>query len=318
MEKEHEIDRFFDSKINETDLIKSARRKSYLRIAGISFLISILVFILLILLKIQLTPYLIHNKIVAKELYYEIYGANSYVGVWAEDYRLIGSSATAPKYKLLNGRPVQIGEISLNNSDNIIDKVSLGNSEFEQFSYMGNRIMNFFHPLLQYKKYAHDLYELDQLSDGKWIEMALSFDQAYTYDEVLAMLPKEVTLQWNWIDIYSPEELAGWKMSDEMSEEYFKEQEVVGFPSISEDGKEIENPMESFIETLELSLNKGGAYKKEFEQIYHTLKGNQSSLTNENIKIIGVVVVGDKQQLQSLLDKNYIQASSFGAIVDQY
>ena len=128
MEKEHEIDRFFDSKINETDLIKSARRKSYLRIAGISFLISILVFILLILLKIQLTPYLIHNKIVAKELYYEIYGANSYVGVWAEDYRLIGSSATAPKYKLLNGRPVQIGEISLNNSDNIIDKVSLGNS----------------------------------------------------------------------------------------------------------------------------------------------------------------------------------------------
>ena len=318
MKEDHEIDSFFDSTFNDKELIKSAKRKSYFRITGVSFLVSICVLILLILLKIQLTPYLMNQKIVAKELYYEIYGANIYTGSWMERYKLVGSSATAPRYKLLNGKLVNLGEISLDTS-NI--EITIGNSEFAQFSYAGNRVMNFFHPSLQYQEYANDQNELNKVNEGKLIEMALSFDQPYSYEEVVSMLPKDVSLQWNWVNTFSTEELEGLKESNRTDLEYpsiFKEHEVAGFPAIAKDGERIKDPVNSFIATLDLALSKGGSYKKDFEHIHNVLKSGHSSLTNENVEIIGVVVVGDKQQLKSLKNKHYIKSSSFGAIVDAY
>lgn len=319
MKEDHEIDSFFDSAFNDTDLIKSAKRKSYFRIIGVSLLVSICVVILLILLKIQLTPYFMNQKMIEKELFYEIYGANTYTGAWTEQYKLINSSAVAPKYKLLNGKPVNLGEVSFDSSP---IEVTVGNSAFAQFSYQGNRVMNFFHPSLEYPKYSNDLNELDKVNDGKLIELALSFDQPYRYEEVVSMLPKEVTLQWNWVNNYSTEEIEGMKESNNQSAEYtdyiLKEHHAAGFPSISKDGEVIENPVDAFITTLDLAQSKGGSHKKEFKEIYNTLKADQDSLTNENIKVIGVVVVGDKQQLKSLINQNYIKASSFGVIIDQY
>ena len=319
MKEDHEIDRLFDPAFNEQDLIKSAKRKSYFRMTGVSFLVSVCVVTLLILLKIQLTPYVMNHKLVAKELYYDIFGANIYVGAWDEQYKLIGSSAEAPKYKLLNGKPVHLGEISLDSSDRVI---TIGNSEFAQFSYNGNRVMNFFHPSLSYEKYANDLQELNKVNEGKVIEMALSFDQAYTYSEIVSMLPEDVTLQWNWVNTYTKEELEAMKASDRLYAEYpttiLQEHEVAGFPSISEAGEVIGNPVDDFLETLDLAQSKGGSYKEEFAHIYETLNKENTSLTNENVEIIGVVVVGDKHQLASLMNKTYIKASSFGAIIDQY
>lgn len=318
MKEDHEIDRFFDSTFNDEDLIKSVKRKSYFRMTGVSFLVSICVLILLVLLKIQLTPYLMNQKMVAKELYYEIYGANIYTGTWWEQYKLVGSSATAPKYKLLNGKLVNVGEVSLD-TPNI--EISIGNSEFEQYSYGGNRVMNFFHPSLQYQKYADDLNELNKVNDGKLIEMAISFDQAYTYKEVVSMLPHDVSLQWNWVDTYSTEEIDGLKDPSPTESGNLiplKEHEVAGFPTISKTGEQIKNPIHSFISSLDLAISKGGTYKEEFEHIHNVLKKDHTSLTNKNIKIIGVVVVGDKQQLQALRDEKYIKSSSFGTIIDRY
>lgn len=319
MKDDHEIDSFFDSTYKDTDLINAAKRKSYFRITGVSFLVSIFVLLLLILLKLQLTPYFMNQKMAAQELYYEIYGANIYTGFWTEDYKLFNSSAIAPKYKLLNGKPVYLGEVSF---DSAPIEITIGNSEFAQFSYKGNRVMNFFHPSLQYAEYTNDLNELNKVNDGKWIEMALSFDQPYTYQEVVAMLPKDVTLQWSWVDTYSAEEIEAMKASNNENAEYpatiLREHDVAGFPSISKAGENIKDPVDSFITTLELALSKGGSYKENFEYMYNVLKNDQDSLTDKNVKIIGAVVVGDKQQLTSLIDQPYIQASSFGASVDQY
>ena len=306
MKEDHEIDSFFDSTFNDTDLIKSAKRKSYFRITGVSLLVSICVVILLILLKIQLTPYFMNQKMIEKELFYEIYGANTYTGAWTEQYKLVNSSAVAPKYKLLNGKPVHLGDISFDSSP---IEVTVGNSEFEQFSYQGHRVMNFFHPSFEYPKYSNDLSKLDNVNDGKLIELALSFDQSYSYEEVVSMLPKDVTLQWNWVNTFSSEEVEGLKTT---GSEIFQEHNVAGFPSISKAGELMANPVNSFMETLDLARSKGGSYKEEFEHIYNVLKDDQ------DIKIIGVVVVGDKQQLKSLINQNYIKASSFGAIIDEY
>ena len=318
MNEDRDIEHLFDPALHDKDLIKSAKRKSYFRITGVSFLVSICVLALLILLKIQLTPYFMDQKMTAKELYYEIYGANIYTGTWTEHYKLVGSSAVAPKYKLLNGKPVNLGELSYDASD---IEVTVGKSEFAQYSYTGNRVMNFFHPSIRYETYTNDLHELNKVNDGKLIEMALSFDKAYTYEEVVSMLPANVTLQWNWVNAYSEEELDELEyLEDEHSENpaILKEYEVPGFPSISKIGVAIENPTNVFVETLELALTKGGSYKKDFEHIYNILKKDHASLTKNNIEIIGVVVVGDKQQLQSLNNLSYIKASSFGAIIDEY
>lgn len=316
MKEEHEMDSFFDSIVDEKNLINAAKRKSYFRIMAVSFFVSMCVLILLVLLKIQLTPYFMNQKMIEQELYYEIYGANIYTGTWTEQYKLVNSSAVAPKYKLLNGRPVHLGEISFDSSPG---EITVGNSEFAQFTYSGNRVMNFFHPSLQYPKYENALNELNNVNDGKWIELGLSFDQPYAYEEVVSMLPKDVTLQWNWVNTFSEEEIKAFNSEQaEYTDAIFKEHVVAGFPSISKAGETIKEPVNSFITTLDLARSKGGSYKEEYEYIYNTLKNNQDSLTNENIKIIGVVVVGDKQQLKSLINQPYIKASSFGAIIDKY
>ncbi|WP_042347645.1 anti sigma factor C-terminal domain-containing protein [Bacillus massiliigorillae] len=319
MREDHEVDHLFDPTFNEENLIKSAKRKSYVRIIGVSFLVSSCVITLLIVLKLQLTPYFINQKITAKELYYEIYGANTYTGNWTEQYKLIGSSANAPKYKLLSGKLVNIGEVSF---DSPTIEVNVGKSVFEEYSYSGYRLMNFFHPSISYIQYANDLAKLNQVNEGKLIEMALSFDRDYSYNEVISMLPKEVTLQWNWINAYSKEEIEGLKESKTKFAEspniILKENQVAGFPSISKSGENIKDPVNTFIETLEIATSKGGSYKEEFKTIQSVLKQGHPTLLKDNVRIIGVVVVGDKHQLKQLLNKTYIKASSFGVITDKY
>lgn len=311
LKTKNEVDDFFEPAFNTEKLMKSAKRKSTFRITSVSFFVSICVIVLLILLKMQLTPYFMHQKIVAKELYYELYGANIYTGNWQENYQLIGSSATAPTYKLLNGKPLYLGDLSLNTST---IEPTIGSSELEQFSYKGHRVMNFFHPYIQYEAYSNDLNRLDQVSNGKLIEMSLSFDKPYTYEQVIGLLPKDVTLQWNWVNTFTADEIASESSAQDRT--IFKEQEVVGFPTHAKDGTPIEEPIYSFISTLEDAKKSGGSYQEEFEQIYTTLQNGQKAITDKSIEIIGVVVVGNKQQLSTLKNQPYIQASSFGAIVD--
>ena len=313
MKTENEVDAFFEPIFTTNQLMKSAKRKSIFRITGVSFFVSICVILLLILLKMQLTPYFMHKKIVAKELYYELYGANIYTGNWQESYQLVGSSATAPTYKLLNGKPVYLREVSLNSS---MIEPTIGKSELEQFSYKGHRVMNFFHPSIQYETYANDLNRLDQVSEGKLIEMSLSFDEPYTYEQVITLLPKDVMLQWNWVNTLTADEIAG--ESSAQDRMIFKEHEVVGFSTLLKDGTPNEAPMQAFLSTLEEAKKSGGSYQEEFEQMYTTLQNGQKAITEQSIDIIGVVVVGTKQQLSTLKNQQYIQASSFGAIVDTF
>lgn len=311
MKEENDVDSFFDDTFNNEDLIKKAKRKGNFRITGISLFVSICVLILIILLKLQLTPFLMHKKIVEKELYYELYGANVYTGPWEENYKLVGSTATAPKYKLLDGNLVNLGDVSLTSS---VIETTVGKSKFEQFSYDGHRVMNFFHPALNYSSYVNDLDKLAEVNDGKLIEMGISFDKSYSYDEVVEMLPRGVKLQWNWVNTFSQDELNTINETNEENKEYatnFKASEVLGFPTIAKDGEQIENPVESFISTVNDASDQGGSYKEEFEVIH-------SSIKNKKVQIVGVVVVGDKQQLVTLKNKNYIKSSSFGAIVDEY
>lgn len=309
----HELDDFFDFENNEKNLITKAKQKSTIRMVWISGLVSLLVLILIVLVKLQITPWLLNKELAAQETYYDVHGANLFVGPWEESIQIIGSKATASQYKLLDGRPVYRGEIS-NDSEKF--EVHLSPNEYETYNYLGGKLMNFIHPEVNLKQVPDELKGIDTLRDNQIIEMGLSFDRAYTLDEVKAILPNNLTLQWAWIDIYSAEEIDSVQTSESPANVYM-ENEVIGFSMVDEAGAVLEDPVKEFMESLTYGKDHMGPYKKEMKTIYETLS-KQGEVDETTIQVIGAVVVGTKEELQQIQNKPSIRASSLGAVIDSF
>ncbi|GKV67418.1 MULTISPECIES: anti sigma factor C-terminal domain-containing protein [Sporosarcina] len=310
MKDNHEMDDLFSFEGNEKNIITKAKRKSTLRIASISGLVSFLVLILVILLKLQVTPWLLNKEIIAQDQYYDVYGANTFIGPWEESIRIIGSNATAPQYKLLDGQPVYRGEIS-NDSNHI--EVHLSPNRYETYNYFGGKVMNFLHPEVLSAQIPNEVQTIDAFREQQLIEVGLSFDKGYSLAEVQSMLPEELTLQWAWVETYSKGAIESLQASDPPSH-MLTENEVIGFSLTDETGAPVQEPEERFIESVKSAKDQKGRYQKEMASIYDGLSKSGSP----EIKIIGAVVVGTKQELQQLQNASYIRASSIGAVADTF
>lgn len=306
----HELDELFSFENNEKDIITKAKRKSTIRMTLISGLVSLLVLALIVLIKLQITPWLLDKQIIAQDFYYEVHGANLFVGPWDESIQLIGSSATAPQYKLLNGRPVY--QETLSNDSHTIE-IHLSPKPYETYTYLGNKVMNFIHPSSAPVKVPKELQQLDNFGDHQLIEMGLSFDQAYTLGEVQDMLPKDLSLNWAWVDAYSDQEIESIGASESQA---FTENEVVGFSLVDETGVKLEKPIESFMDSMQHGKEHAGFHKKEITRLYDLLTTQQAN--EKNIRIIGAVVVGTKEELQQIQNESSIRTSSVGAVIDSF
>ncbi|EGQ22726.1 hypothetical protein HMPREF9372_2766 [Sporosarcina newyorkensis 2681] len=313
MKDNHELDDLFSFEKNEKNLIAKAKQKSTIRMVFISGLVSLLVLTLIILVKLQVTPWLLNKELIAQETYYEVHGANSFIGPWEESIQIIGSKATAPQYKLLDGRPVYLGEIS-NNSDKI--EVHLTPNEYETYSYLGGKVMNFIHPEVKLNHVPNELKNIDMFQDHQLIEMGLSFDKAYSLDEVKAMLPKDIALQWAWVDVYSVEEVNSLQTSEPPAN-IFTENEVFGFSLVDKTGIRLKDPVKEFMDSVVYGKNHMGPYKRDMATFYETLT-EQGEVDETNIKVIGSVVVGKKVALKQLQNESGVRASSIGAVVDSF
>lgn len=313
MKDNHELDDLFSFEKNEKNLITKAKRKSTIRMACISGLVSLLVLTIIVLVKLQVTPWLLNKELIAQETYYEVHGANLFVGPWEESIQIIGSKATAPLYKLLDGRPVYRGEIS-NDSDKL--EVHLSPHEYETYSYLGGKVINFIHPELKINQVPNELKNIDVFRDHQMIEMGLSFDRAYSLAEVKAMLPKDIPLQWAWIDVYSDEEVDSLQASESPAN-LFMENEVIGFSMVDETGITLEDPVKEFMESVMYGKNHMGPYKRDMKTLYETLS-KQGEVDETNIKVIGAVVVGKKEALKQIQNEPSVRASSVGAVVDSF
>lgn len=309
----------FENVHNEEEIIKKAKKKSYIKIILISLGISITVLTLGVASKLQITPHITFNKIAAIESYYNIVGADIFLGPWDEQNNIFNSGATTCKYKLVGNKPVYIGELDINkvNFDNY-----LVTGENNTYSYYGNKVMEFYHPLVEYDKYSNDLSKVNDIDSNKNIEMALSFDKQYTLEEVENILPKDVKINWLWVDTYKDNSLESLKKFDngitQMEAKILTENQVVGFHTIKQNGTYNEKPVEDFIENIKFGLSHGGKYKEEINNIYKDLTENNKDLTESDIKIIGAVVVADKDNLSKLKNINTIKSSSLGVINDKY
>ena len=325
--EDRELDTLFDFENHEStkEILKQAKVRSNLRIGGISLGLCALVVALGLILKIQITPWLVAEKTELISAQNSIYGANIMIGSWQEKYKIVGSYAVAPKYKLMDGIVVGAGEVTTD-FKTINDKINLGqdedwtkNQDAQTFSYLGQRIMKFYHPGVVYRSYAKDLEKLPQVENNKKIEMAISFDKAYTLDEVQKMLPQDITWNWSWADVYNEavqKSLSETKdnLISKLPSTILEGDEVVGFSMTDKIGKTLEMPQRDFIDAINKLYKKGGKYKQQVEWIYKEIDIN----AQQELKIIGVVVSGDKTSLQQLTNKNFVKASSFGVIADIY
>ncbi|WP_188074765.1 anti sigma factor C-terminal domain-containing protein [Planococcus sp. ANT_H30] len=309
MKKKDELDELFAFENNKQDLVAEAKRKSTVRMTFISGLVSLFVLILIVLIKLQVTPWLLDRELAAQEVYFDVYGANLFIGPWEESIRLLDSEATAPQYKLVDGQPVYLGEIS-NSSRN--REVYLSPNDYETYNYSGEKVMNFIHPATSITHVPMDVMKLDMFNDQQKIEMGISFDQPYSLSEVEAMLPEESVLQWAWVDVYTDEEVKGNEPA-----RVFTENEVIGFSMVDEAGTVLESPVEKFMESVVYGKNHRGPYKQGMEEIYEQLK-QKDEVEETTIKIVGAVVVGKKEELQQFQNEPRVRASSIGAVINQF
>ncbi|OHX51294.1 hypothetical protein [Planococcus faecalis] len=82
MKKKDELDELFAFENNKQDLVAEAKRKSTVRMTFISGLVSLFVLILIVLIKLQVTPWLLDRELAAQEVYFDVYGANLFIGPW--------------------------------------------------------------------------------------------------------------------------------------------------------------------------------------------------------------------------------------------
>jgi hypothetical protein len=186
------------------------------------------------------------------------------------------------------------------------------------FDSSGNLTMMAFHPDIKYKEYKNDIALLNKVSADSLIEMTLSFDKKYKVNEVSAILPS-VQVSELLIDGYTNEEMEKYKK--EASEydgkaTYIPEYYFIGlkatkrfdFDSIGD----VTDNYNKFLDNLQFDF-KNIYYKNKFSNIYSTLKTNNQLDVNK-LDIIGVVVNGSPEELQSLKSNPHIKATSVGII----
>lgn len=304
MDKDREIESLFECKGD--GLIREAKQRSVARIVGISIGVSVFVIILGFLLKIQIVPFVLDKQASEKSYHYKIYGANTFVTKFRGERRLTRNKLSAMKYKILKDIPVLVGRIEVP-GDLYENKIYMKTGEI--YGETGNRMMRFYHPNIGYEKYSDDLARLEEFDEKDIIEIGLSFDGSYSWEEIKSIIPENIDVNWCWID--------GVEITDVMKEEQilFEEDNVVGFSTIESNGVAIEKPVEKFVNTLELIRIKTNKYKISIESILNHLKDKQEIVDEEQDLVIGAVVVGRVSDLKAIQNSKMIKASTFGTIL---
>jgi hypothetical protein len=184
--------------------------------------------------------------------------------------------------------------------------------------------MLFFHPNINYKKYPNDLSSINNMSDDKVIEMAISLDKGYSKDEIadIAFDMRNINTKWIWLDTFSQAQMREFK--EEVKNNNPKSCGII----------------ESQVRGINYNYNNGNIYSgiTDINGMYNSWleylrDGNENNITNEvnknlyeqlikdgkdnasNIKILGFIVEGTKEELKEIINKPYIKASTFGVSI---
>ncbi|WP_243277988.1 anti sigma factor C-terminal domain-containing protein [Clostridium yunnanense] len=336
-----------DEKLNElfntketTDFgktIKKAKVFSILRTVILSLMIVIILSFTLLVTNASMLNKIANQKERNLRNWYTIGLPNAFMGNVQFDDKIMTGEIDYVRYRFLGNKPVVDGNykkdykyVPLINGvyGDISNHLYASNYKTQQdldetinYNKDGKRVMRFYHPSVKYDKYPNDLVAIDKVGSNKLVELAISFDKAYTLDKVKEMFPNEVTLNWYWVDTYNEKDLTKdvpiEKGKSVEINSVFEENNVYGIKALDGQGNKIDNPEGDFINTITI-VSKDKNSSSIYKELFNKLSEGKGEIKKENLKIIGVVVSGDTDSLKKLKNQNYIKAATLGATADKY
>jgi len=302
-----------------------AKTVATVRTIAVSLMIFIIASFILLLSNAVILNKMNNEKENSLRNWFNIAMPNAYFGNIQADDGIMTGEIDYVRYRFLGSKPVSDGSykegytyVPLINGvygdmGNLMAKDSVENAEYNK---SGKRIMQFYHPAINYKSYVNDLNNLSAEDNNKLMEISLSFDRTYSIDEIKNMIPEGITLNWYWVDTSTSDALTenGKYKPDELS---FDEYEVYGIKTLDSQGVSISNPEELFISSITMYKDKKGT-SPIYQTLFNTLSNGKGEIKKSDLKIIGVVVSGKTEVLKTLKGKNYIKAATIGAVTDKY
>ncbi|HEU4964621.1 MAG TPA: anti sigma factor C-terminal domain-containing protein [Bacilli bacterium] len=181
----------------------------------------------------------------------------------------------------------------------------------------GQREMLFYHPQVAYGQYLNDVPHLQEMEKDTLVEMGLSFDKAYSVQQVQDMLPQGVHAVWYWVDTYSAGEVKTMSHSKPHPE---LARQVYGFQAHSRDDLPAAGTYreDHFLQAIQEGLEQEGKYYIEYKRLFDLLRHDKPAPTVEDVRLLGVVATGTAQDLQQLAGQTYCKAAVLGATADEY
>lgn len=298
----------FEEKIQKE--ANKTRRKLYIKV------ISITTIVILSVLLIARKAYIdldrqrydeVISSVMNSDYGYSISNPNSYIGdrivEWESyfNYREIYKT-----YKRIGGKVIFTGEKSSKNGvmyvsrptylkDETFDEALGEDISKRNCTVYGNRCMYFLYPDIDYGRNINDIRVVDEIGEDKMMEMALSFDKKYTYEEINQLIDVNL-ITFYWINTESDE-----ARRNEEDKPLESEESIIGIKTLNDRGERIEDPKKNFEETMK-----------------RTGRIDSGEIDLSDIKINGVVVVGNKEQIKSLQNNKIIKHSVLGTVVDKY
>lgn len=326
---EERLKELFEMKEKPTfnNTIRRAKALSTIR----TVVVSLMIFVILGF-TVLVSNATILNKMSNKEEdslrdWFTIAMPNAYMGNMQVDDRIMVGQIDYVRYRFLGNKPIADGAykegytymplingIYGDMSYYLFNRAGSSPKDLEgmiKYNKAGKRVMKFYHPSISCSTYINDLKNLNDIGSNKLMEISLSFDKDYSIDEIQAMIPDKVTLNWYWVDTLSKDS----KYNSNKS--IFEEYDVYGIKALDNQGNPAKNPEQEFINAI--MRGKGNKdYSNTYEKLFAVLSNGKDKISKDDLKIAGVVVSGDMEALKGLKDKSYIKAATIGAVSDKY
>ncbi|MGH1288485.1 anti sigma factor C-terminal domain-containing protein [Bacillus toyonensis] len=307
-------------------MLKKAKRRQLLKIIVISIVLFIVLFFGSIIGISQLNnrAYLAMDRDV--NMIRQITRPNTERGVVITSNGLFKSTVEYKTYKIIEGKPVKwedevyeykvwntFRRLSDVNPLTIADNVVMGNERINKASALYNnqtmeREMQFYLPFASYNSYINDIEKVKD--ENKVAELAISFDKPHKVSEIKKMLPEGIHPVWYWVDTYDDKKSYS---IDDVTESAYN---VYGFKAKQGDIEFGNGTEKDFLLAIQSGMEKQGKYYGEYERIYNYLKGKKTKPSEQDVKVIGVVVTGTSADLQKLNGQNYVKAAVLGATAE--
>ncbi|MDT3497598.1 anti-sigma factor [Bacillus toyonensis] len=307
-------------------MLKKAKRRQLLKIIVISIALFIVLFFGSIIGISQLNnrAYLAMDRDV--NMIRQITRPNTERGVVITSNGLFKSTVEYKTYKIIEGKPVKwedevyeykvwntFRRLSDVNPLTIADNVVMGNERINKASALYNnqtmeREMQFYLPFASYNSYINDIEKVK--GENKVAELAISFDKPHKVSEIKKMLPEGIHPVWYWVDTYDDKKSYS---IDDVTESAYN---VYGFKAKQGDIEFGNGTEKDFLLAIQSGMEKKGKYYGEYERIYNYLKGKKTKPSEQDVKVIGVVVTGTAADLQKLNGQNYVKAAVLGATAE--